>query len=111
MKIADLEALARLEESATPGPWFVQHLDDDMRMGAIAVSRSQEHGPDENMRSGTWPTEDIVAACLIQSPPYAAIADDRHAENAELIAEMRNALPALLDLARSALLGDTCKRK
>ncbi len=99
----DLERLIALESRASAAPWHVLHLDDDMRMGAVAVSRSPEAPDGQNMRAGTWPGADIVAACLIQSPPYAVTSDDRFEENAELIAEVRNALPELLRLAKIAL--------
>ena len=55
------------------------------------------------MRSGAWPGEEIVAACLIQSPAYVVPADLRHEENAKLIAVVRTALPELLRLARVGL--------
>jgi hypothetical protein len=38
MTEAELDALSRLEEAATPGPWFVRKLDDQLCMGALAVS-------------------------------------------------------------------------
>lgn len=99
----DLEQIASLERRASSAPWYVRHLDDDMHMGAVAVSRSPEASGNESMRSGNWPSEDVVAACLIQSPPYAMTSDDRFEENAELIAVVRNALPELLRLASLAL--------
>jgi len=78
-------------------------LDDELRMGAIAVSTRPDSGRNEDMRSGTWPGEEIVAACLLQSPPYVIPADDRFEKNAELIATVRTALPELLRLARLGL--------
>jgi hypothetical protein len=55
------------------------------------------------MRFGEWPLGEVVAACLIQEPPYVVPADERYDENADLIAAMRNALPELLRLARLGL--------
>jgi hypothetical protein len=99
----DLDALEVLEQSASAGPWHVRRLDDELCMGACAVSTRPDMGMNESMRLGIWPGEEIVAACLIQSPPYVMPADDRFEENARLIAELRNALPELLRLARLGL--------
>ena len=103
MTLEELEALEALERAASTGPWYVRQLDDEMRMGAIAVSTQPDTGANEDMRSGTWPGSQIVAACLVQSPPYVVPGDDRHEENAQLIAAMRTALPDLLRLARLGL--------
>jgi len=99
----DLDALEALERLASAGPWYVRSLDDEMCMGAVAVSTHPDTGLNENMRAGSWPGEEIVAACLIQGPPYVIPADDRFEENAELIAAVRTALPELLRLARLGL--------
>jgi len=72
-------------------------------MGAYAVATTPDTGANESMRSGAWPSADVVAACLIQSPPYVVTADDRHEENAKLIAAVRTALPELIRLARIGL--------
>jgi len=69
-------------------------------MGAYAVATTPDTGAKESMWSGAWPGSEVVAACLIQSPPYAVPADDRYEENAKLIAMMRTALPELMRLAR-----------
>jgi hypothetical protein len=98
-----LDSLTRLEADASAGPWFVRNLNDDMCMGAIAISMNPDTDADENMRRGDWPGEEMVAACLIQSPPYVIPADDRFEANAALIAAMRNALPELIRLARLGL--------
>lgn len=104
MTLEDLDKLTAVERAATPGPWHVRLLDDDMCQGAVAVSTRPDTGlGGQSMRAGTWPSEEIVAACLIQSPPYVVPADDRSDENARLIAEMRNAMPELLRLAAIAL--------
>ena len=83
MTFEQLEALEALEQMASAGPWYVRELDDELRMGAYAVSTRPDTGANEDMRSGTWPGSEIVAACLIQSPPYAVPADDRYLENAK----------------------------
>lgn len=100
MTVDQIEALEALDRTASAGPWYVRKLDDEMRMGAYAVCTSPDTGANEDMRSGTWPGSEVVAACLIQSPPYAVPADDRYEENAKLIAAMRTVLPELLRLAR-----------
>ncbi|OHD03326.1 MAG: hypothetical protein A2885_06350 [Sphingopyxis sp. RIFCSPHIGHO2_01_FULL_65_24] len=103
MDMKAIEALVELESQASAGPWYVRRLDDEMCMGAVAVSTRPDTGANESMRAGNWPGEEIVAACTIQSPPYVVPADDRDEQNARLIAEVRNALPELLRLARLAL--------
>lgn len=103
MTLEELEALEALERVASTAPWYVRQLDDEMRMSAIAVSTRPDTGVNEDMRSGIWPGSQIVAACLVQSPPYVVPGDDRHEENAQLIAAMRTALPDLLRLARLGL--------
>jgi hypothetical protein len=90
----------RLPGHGTCGSWMMIF---DIRMGAIAVSTHPDTGANEDMRSGTWPGSQMVAACLVQSPPYVVPGDDHHAENAQLIAAMRTALPHLLRLARLGL--------
>ena len=99
----ELTALEVLKRAASAGPWYVRRLDDEMCMGAYAVSTHPETGNNEDMRSGTWPGSEIVAACLIQSPPYVTPDDDRFQENAMLIARVRTARPELLRLARLGL--------
>jgi hypothetical protein len=95
-----LDMLANLDRGASSGQWFVRHLDDEVCMGAIAVSTKPDTGDNESMRSKDWPGEEIVAACLIQSPPYVIPTDDRFEQNAALIVAMRNALPELIGVAR-----------
>jgi hypothetical protein len=103
MDLKAIEELALLETRASAGPWYVRRLDDELCMGALAVSTRPDTGANESMRFGNWPGSEIVAACTIQSPPYVVPADDRDEENARLIAAMRNALPGLLRLARIGL--------
>jgi hypothetical protein len=53
-------------EQATPGPWFVRHLDDTNAMNLTAVSTSPDTGHFER-----WPDfdhQEIVAATLVQAP-------------------------------------------
>ncbi|WP_298192675.1 hypothetical protein [Novosphingobium sp.] len=103
MDMQELDTLAELERLATAKPWFVNHLDDDLCQGAVAVTTIAPTGHIASMHSGNWPSQAVVAACLIQSPPYAVPADDRFEENARLISAVRNALPDLLRLARLGL--------
>jgi hypothetical protein len=89
--------LAQLEElcaAATPGPWFVCQLDDEIAMSLVAVSTVPDTGAGER-----WPRFDhheIVAATLIQQPRYVDVADERWDENARLIAAARDAIPRLI---------------
>lgn len=99
----ELDQLAVLSEAATRGPWHVRHLNDEMHQCAYAVSTKPDTGAGEDMRSGVWPGDEIVAACLIQSPPYVIPSDDKFQENAQLIAAVRTALPELIRLARRGL--------
>ena len=103
MTMDDLDALTSLDAAATPGPWYVRFLDDDHCMNAVAVSTKPDTRSHESMRSGAWPSEEIVAATLIQAPAYVLPSDDRWNENANLIAAVRSALPELLRLARRGL--------
>jgi len=96
----DLDDLARLNDRATPGPWFVRHLDDVHCMSAVAISIAPDRSADEAFNDGSWIGEEMVAATLIQQPRYVSPADSLWDENAELIARSRNALPELLRLAR-----------
>ncbi|MDQ0249663.1 hypothetical protein J2W22_001710 [Sphingomonas kyeonggiensis] len=98
-----LNALEALEQAASAGPWHVRRLDDEDCMGGLAISTHPDTGRGESMRSGEWRGEEMVAACLIQAPPYVVPADDRFEENAALIATMRNVLPELIRLARLGL--------
>lgn len=103
MTLEELVALEALERAASAGPWYVRQLDDELCMGAVAVSTLPAMGANESMRSGTWPGQEVVAACLIQSPPYVIPADDKWGENAQFIAAVRNALPELIRLAKLGL--------
>lgn len=77
-----------LKSNATPGPWYVRLLDDDQAMNLVAVSTY----PDRE-RQERWPNfnqGEIVAATLVQTPPYVEVSDDRWEENARFIAFARN---------------------
>ena len=101
MKPELLDALERLDQAASKAPWLVEQLDDDMCMGLVAVTTS--HAPTTALGGRDWRGDHVVAACLVQSPPYVVPVDDRWEENAALISEMRNALPELVRLARIGL--------
>lgn len=87
----DLGELAELESKATPAPWYVGSFDDEHCMSAISI----EAYVNPTHRAGG----EVIAATLIQQPRYVDPSDQRWSENAELIVEMRNALPELLRLA------------
>ena len=96
MEHADLEALARLEALATPAPWHVRFAEDNRAMGAIGISTQRDTDREIDMDDvGT----EMIAATLIQAPPYVLPRDGRWVENAQLIVAMRNALPELLRVA------------
>ena len=95
MTMAMIKALENLDAIASPGPWLVRYLDGDASMGIVAVANAPDDGS-----TGDTQSETVVAACLIRSPPDTPAGDQRWDGNAELIAEMRNALPHLLRLAK-----------
>jgi hypothetical protein len=107
----DLDRLQELDRAASPGPWFVRHLDDDHAMSAVAVSTQPETGDFGSMREGDWPLDVVVAACLLQQPRYVDPPDQKWDENAVLIAEVRTALPELLRLARIGLAQEASGRR
>jgi hypothetical protein len=84
------EELTAIEDrcrAATPGPWFVRHLDDDNAMSLTAVGTSSDRGQSER-----WPDFEpgqIIAATLVQHPRYVDSADQRWDENAAFIAAAR----------------------
>lgn len=91
MSAITLTELAELETKATPAPWYVGSFDDEHFMSAISI----EAYLDPSASQGS----EVIAATLIQQPRYVDPSDKRWTENAQLIAEMRNALPELLRLA------------
>lgn len=68
-------------------------------MNAAALSTQPDTGEHEDMDS-EWEGLNIVAACLVQHPPYVVPDDHKWHENAELLVGMRNALPELMRPAR-----------
>jgi hypothetical protein len=95
-----LEIQERADE-ATPGPWFVRHLDDDYAANLMAVSTTF----DEPVESGPrWPgfsAGDIVAGVLIQNPiRYVDIDDGKWDDNAAFIAHAREDIPRLVEEVR-----------
>ena len=93
-----LDELADLSDAATAGPWYVRQMDDNMSMGAIAIATEPDVGKNEYLMDGA--IFGVLAATLIQDPPYVMRDDQREQQNAELIVAMRNALPELIRLAR-----------
>ncbi|MFJ2033576.1 hypothetical protein [Streptosporangium sp. NPDC087985] len=90
----ELAAIEELAEAATPGPWFIRHLDDEAAMNLVAISTVPDTGHGER-----WPDFDhreIVAATLIQHPRYVDVADGRWDENAQFIADARQDIPRLI---------------
>lgn len=85
------EELARdreVIEAATPGPWSVTYVDDELYMNAIVIARE----------SGTGELVDHtnnIAIVLLQEPRYADVDDGRWDENAEFIARARERWPLL----------------
>ena len=80
----NVEQLRQLEQAATPGPWSDPYYVDD--------EPGDNGGWVHNGREGS--AEYAVALTLPYSP--------KMRDDAELIAAMRNALPALLDVAETA---------
>ncbi|WP_345483283.1 hypothetical protein, partial [Actinopolymorpha pittospori] len=91
----ELTAIEELAEAATPGPWFVRALDDDLAMNLVAISTVPDSGHGER-----WPDFDhreIVAATLVQGPHrYVDVADECWDENALFIANARQDIPRLI---------------
>lgn len=99
-----LERLTALHKAATPAPWFERPLNDDLCMSGVGVATEADPYIDEHGYIDLdWPTEKLVAVCLLQEPRLVNVADKRWQQNADLIAAMRNALPELLRLARLGL--------
>lgn len=94
-----LDELAELDRAATPGPWFVRAMDDDMCCSATAVATKPNVSEDnDDLTQSAF--HGVVAATYLQHRDYVMPADDRGNENASLIAAVRTALPELLRLAR-----------
>ena len=105
MKLIDekrIDEIASLELAASPAPWHVTELDDDACMSAVTITKNPTTAREYSVFP-EWVAEDVVAACLVQSPNLATVDDHLWHENARLIATMRNELPELLRLARIGL--------
>ncbi|MFJ7105803.1 hypothetical protein [Streptomyces albogriseolus] len=90
----DLDEIAEICAAATPGPWFVRHLDDQNAMNLVAISTVEDTG-----RGERWPAfdhRDLVAATLVQHPRYVDCEDGRWDENAAFIAMAREVIPRLV---------------
>jgi hypothetical protein len=98
--------IAVLEQAASPAPWHVTELSDDACMSAVTITKNPSKGREYSVFP-EWIPEDVVAACLVQSPELANVDDRRSHENALLIAAMRNELPELLRLAKLGLAVET----
>ena len=100
-----LEARSVLDDAAKPAPWFVRRSNDDACLGALAISTSP---PDPDaLFTPHWPAQGMAAACMPQFSGEVVPEDGRYAENAALIAALRNALPELIRLGR---IGQTAER-
>ncbi|WP_328873151.1 hypothetical protein OHT76_25300 [Streptomyces sp. NBC_00287] len=94
----DLDEIEALCSAATPGPWYVRHLDDDQAMNLVAVSTTEDTG-----RGERWPEFDhaeLIAATLVQHPRYVDCADERWDVNAAFIAMARETVPQLVSEVR-----------
>jgi hypothetical protein len=68
--VTEIDEVARDREviaAATPGPWHVAHVDDELAMNAIMIIQSDGVG---DVRDDAH----NVAAVLLQTPPFAAMA-------------------------------------
>jgi hypothetical protein len=102
LTLAELDELARLDAAASPGPWYVRSMDDDLCCGArAAATKPNTPGDNDDLTESTL--HGIVAATSLQHRNYVMPADGKGIENADLIAAVRTALPELLRLARSGL--------
>lgn len=93
------DQLSTLDQAATPGPWYVRSMDDDLCMGATAIATKPNTSGDNDQLCDYW-VHGVIAATLIRHPEYVIPSDGRDRENAELIVAIRDTLPELLRLAR-----------
>lgn len=96
-----LDQLSDLECQASLALWRVVHLDDNHCMSLVAITNND--APMGNVEGRDWEGTHVLAATLVQEPPYVLPDDQRWDENAALIVAVRNALPELLRLARIGL--------
>lgn len=92
--VIDLDEIEELCAAATPGPWFVRHLDDESAMNLVAISTAPDTG--ETQRWPDFDYQELIAATLVQHPRYVDCADSRWDENAAFIAMAREAVPRLV---------------
>jgi len=95
-----LDELAEMAAQATPGPWYVRCMDDTNCMSSYGVSNIDGGDEYEDWTSSDWPTGELIAVTLLQTPDAARIKDRKWFENAVLIAEMRSHIEELVRLAR-----------
>lgn len=95
-----LDRLEKLDKAATPGPWFAHNTDDSWFMNAYAVTTSKSE-PELDCEPAK-PDPSVVAVTLLQQPNVVCHESTQWHEDAVLIAAARNALPALLAVARAA---------
>ena len=99
---AEVERLQALDAAATPPPWYAHNPDDESFMNVFCVSNSPSEPDTED-----GDTTGIIATTLYQSPRRLGGWHERWAEDAALIAMMRNLLRRLLgerQILRAALL-------
>lgn len=64
-----LNKLTSLDEVATPGPWHMRELNDDLCMSGIGVATEPDRYLEEHcFIDPDWPTDKLVAVCLLQEP-------------------------------------------
>lgn len=90
----ELNDIEERANSATPGPWFVQQLDDREFMTLVAVSTAPDAESDDSSKG--FQSGRNVALTLVQNPLYAAISDELWDENARFIAHAREDIPRLV---------------
>ena len=100
---SDLDRLEALAAAASPGPWFRVILNDAVCMSAVGLALEDLDDRDDNLFNELWPSEQIVAATLIQYPDLVNTLDRRWDANALFIAAARNAFDELVKLARVGL--------
>lgn len=97
----DLEELRRLAMEATPGPWFVQHGDDECFMNMTAVS-TEDRGPGH---IGQFQRDAaLLAVTFRQLRPYVAdeLDDCGEANSAYIAAANPAVMHAILDRLEAA---------
>jgi len=97
----ELQEIQERADVATPGPWFVRHLDDDWAANLMAVSTTFDEPANDGPRWPGFSAGDIVAGILVQHPiRYVDIDDGKWGENAAFIAHAREDIPRLIEEIR-----------